>query len=204
MDAILAAASDVFARKGFAGASVRDIARQANVGLSGLYYYFASKNDVLFEIQRNTFTTLINSLRERLETADTPESRLRAVVTNHFEFFASHMNDHKVCVHEMNALDGELSEKALTLRRQYFDLVRGVLTDAGGVSGRRTNLAALFLFGSMNWCYTWYDSAKHKDITELGATLAEIFLHGVYLLEDKGIQHDDTRSLPGMARCESR
>ena len=60
-------ATNVFYEKGYAAASMRDLSRASGVSLSGLYYYFESKEELLYLIQKDTFTTIVERLREQLE-----------------------------------------------------------------------------------------------------------------------------------------
>ncbi|MGC2794625.1 MAG: helix-turn-helix domain-containing protein, partial [Candidatus Sulfotelmatobacter sp.] len=57
MAQILSHATDVFCEKGYEGASMRDLSRASGMSLAGLYYYFESKERLLFLIQKHTFTT---------------------------------------------------------------------------------------------------------------------------------------------------
>src|SRR5580704_1903042 len=69
---ILVHATNVFCEKGYAAASMRDLSRASGVSLSNLYYYFESKEELLFLIQKDTFTTIVARLRERLDEIDDP------------------------------------------------------------------------------------------------------------------------------------
>src|SRR3954464_14850643 len=64
---ILTHATDVFCEKGYEGASMRDLSRASGMSLAGLYYYFESKERLLFLIQKHTFTTIVQRLKARLE-----------------------------------------------------------------------------------------------------------------------------------------
>ena len=64
---ILAHATDVFDEKGYEGASMRDLSRASGMSLAGLYYYFESKEKLLYLIQRHTFAHDLERLRSRLE-----------------------------------------------------------------------------------------------------------------------------------------
>ena len=55
----------MFYEKGYEGASIRDLSRSSGMSLAGLYYYFDSKEKLLYLIQKHTFTTVIHQLRER-------------------------------------------------------------------------------------------------------------------------------------------
>ena len=64
---LLAHATDVFCEKGYQGASMRDLSRASGMSLAGLYYYFESKERLLFLIQKHTFSTILHRLKARLE-----------------------------------------------------------------------------------------------------------------------------------------
>src|SRR5213593_3332676 len=84
---ILAHATNVFCEKGYEGASMRDLSRASGMSLAGLYYYFESKEKLLYLIQRHSFTTILESLRRRLERITDPEARIRVFILNHLEYF---------------------------------------------------------------------------------------------------------------------
>ena len=71
---ILDYATEIFADKGYEGASMRDLSRLSGISLAGLYYYFESKEKLLYFIQHHTFTTIIERLRERLGYQQRPRS----------------------------------------------------------------------------------------------------------------------------------
>src|SRR5437660_9651357 len=84
---ILTHATDVFCKKGYEGASMRDLSRASGMSLAGLYYYFESKERLLFLIQKHTFSTIVERLKVRLEGVADPEERIRIFILNHLEYF---------------------------------------------------------------------------------------------------------------------
>src|SRR5450432_2248971 len=101
---ILAHATDVFCEKGYEGASMRDLSRASGMSLAGLYYYFESKERLLFLIQKHTFTTIVQRLKARLEGVDDPERQVRIFILNHLEYFLADQAGMKVLSHEADAL----------------------------------------------------------------------------------------------------
>jgi len=176
---ILKAAAKVISRDGFEGAAVREVAAKAKIGLSGIYYYFDGKDELLFALQHHAFSTLVSSLQVRLARCTSPEEKLRAVIDNHFGFFAANMDELKVCVHEIESLSGKYYKDILKIRQEYYRLVRQVVVEITGRSNYRTNLATLYLFGSLNWVYMWYDPEKNYDIKQLSKQLWQVFLNGM-------------------------
>ena len=57
---ILKTSARIFAEKGFHRTSVRDISRAAKMSLAGLYYYFSTKEELLYLIQERCFVTLLD------------------------------------------------------------------------------------------------------------------------------------------------
>src|SRR5246500_5567515 len=84
---ILTHATEVFCKKGYEGASMLDLSRASETSLAGLYYYFESKERLLFLIQKHTFTTILERLKPRLEIVADPEERIRAFILNHLDYF---------------------------------------------------------------------------------------------------------------------
>src|SRR3989440_8337724 len=86
---ILKHATEVFYERGYEGASMRDLSRATGMSLAGLYYYFESKERLLYLIQKHTFKTIVQRLKERLKDANQPEQRIRVFILNHLEYFLS-------------------------------------------------------------------------------------------------------------------
>src|ERR1700689_1124140 len=82
---ILDYGTEVFADKGYEGASMRDLSRLSGISLAGLYYYFESKEKLLYIIQQHTFSTIVDRLRKLLAASSDPEERIRIFVQNHVE-----------------------------------------------------------------------------------------------------------------------
>ena len=176
---ILRAVSKVIARDGFEGASMRAMAAQSRIGLSGIYYYYKNKDELLFAIQHHAFSKLVESLKERLAALEVPEHKLRAIIENHFQFFVENTDEFRVCVHEIDSLKGKYYENVLAVRQEYFRLVRRVISEVFHRSQYEIDMATLFLFGSLNWVYMWYDPAKNSDIQRVTTQFLRIFLDGI-------------------------
>ncbi|HEY1262384.1 MAG TPA: TetR/AcrR family transcriptional regulator, partial [Terriglobales bacterium] len=117
---ILEHATDVFYEKGYEGASMRDLSRASGMSLAGLYYYFESKERLLYLIQKHTFTTIVEKLRERLEGAGDPEERVRIFILNHLQYFLANQKAMKVLSHEDDVLKNSLGSEIAGLKREYY------------------------------------------------------------------------------------
>src|SRR5215472_2640300 len=126
---ILDCATEVFADKGYEGASMRDLSRLSGVSLAGLYYYFDSKERLLYLIQKHTFTTIIERLRERLAASRDPEKRIRIFVQNHVDYAVAKQKAMKVLSHEDDVLKNGHGAELASVKREYYRICLGLLED---------------------------------------------------------------------------
>ena len=70
---ILAAAQQVFAVKGFDGASTREIAAKAGVNISSLHYHWESKETLYLAIFERIFQQVVDLLRDEITTPSSDE-----------------------------------------------------------------------------------------------------------------------------------
>jgi AcrR family transcriptional regulator len=179
---ILRHAARVFSEKGYEGASIRDISRSSGVSLAGLYYYFESKQKLLYLIQLHAFTRILKRLDARLEGVSDPEERLRILVGNHIEYFLRHPVEMKVLAHEEEVLEAPYRREVAEIKRRYYRLARGIFEElrrSGRVRRVNPRVAVLSLFGMMNWIYTWHNPRVDPQAESLAGIVAGIFLGGV-------------------------
>ncbi len=161
---------------------MRDISRATGVSLSGLYYYFESKQKLLYLIQNTSFTFILERLQSRLKQVAEPEACLRTLVQNHIEYFLSHPNEMKVLSHEEEALEPPYREEVATIKRRYYALAREIFDGLDADAQAREfnpRVAVLSLFGMMNWVYKWHNPKVDPSAVALTDTIVGIFLHGV-------------------------
>lgn len=178
---ILTHATEVFCRKGYEGASMRDLSRASGMSLAGLYYYFESKERLLFLIQKHTFSTILQRLKKRLEGVSHPEERIRIFVLNHLEYFLANQQAMKVLSHEAEVLKNGFGSEIAGIKREYYRICVGLLDDLKRERGLQfsTRIGVLGLFGMMNWIYTWYNPRVDADAEHIAGEMGDIFMRGV-------------------------
>ena len=190
---VMKTSAAIFAEKGYHSTSIRDISRATGMSLSGLYYYFASKEELLFLIQDYCFSTVTGDCKRLIAGVDGPAQKLRLLVENHLNYFVKNMNEMKVLSHEANSITGEWFKNVNSEKRQYVDLVKsllGQIARAHGVKGIDLRVATFSLFGMMNWIYNWYDPRKDVDVAGLARNMTRIFLSG--FLSDSPADAEET------------
>jgi len=185
LDFLLGSAAELIAEKGFEATAIRDVGRKVGSSLAGMYYYFSSKEDLLYQIQDRTFGSLLATQERIAAEPGTSEERLRRLLIGHLSFFARHPNEIKLCTSELKALTGEYYRKVEELRRRYYHLVADVVAALMNGSARKARESAksrrvtLFIFGMLNWVFMWHDQAKDGPVEQLGGEMLDLVLNGI-------------------------
>jgi len=178
---ILQDATAIFCEKGYERASMRDLSRVSGMSTAGLYHYFESKDKLLYLIQKDLFSTVIELLAERLQGVADAETRIRVFILNHVEYFLTKPNAIKVLSHEDDVLRDKLGAEIAALKRQYYHHCKELI-DALKAEKKlefNTRTATMGLFGMINWLHAWYNPRVDSNPSELAAEISDIFLQGV-------------------------
>jgi len=182
LQGILKTSAKIFAEKGFHRTSVRDISRATDMSLAGLYYYFRTKEELLYLIQERCFVTLLQRWERAVHGGADTRARVRIFAENHLGFFLHNMHEMKVMAREDESLTGEFDEKILVLKRRYvkilMDLIAG-LQAKNSDKGVDLRAATFSLFGMMNWIYTWYHPRRDLPLGELIEQMLRVYFFGV-------------------------
>ncbi|MFC2173673.1 TetR/AcrR family transcriptional regulator [Acidobacteriota bacterium] len=186
---VLNASAALFAEQGYERATIREVSHATNMSLAGLYYYFRSKDELLFLIQLRTFESLIARLNAIIEEEKDARLCLGKMIKMHFEYFIGNMHDLKICSREIESLKGAFYQKVAEKRKDYFDLTLSIFEKIAGTTDGSmpdSRLAALYLFGTLNWIYQWYRPGRYPSPEVMADRLTGIYLYGFPCLPETG------------------
>ena len=183
-DAILRAAIRTFARSGFFGAQVADVARTAGVAAGTVYLYFRSKDDLLVSIFERVMTEAIAEGRAALSGIADPLERLRRIAHLHLDRLSRDRDLAIVFQVELRQTTKFMERFSNTLLRDYLGILRDVIAEgqAAGVvrPGINPTLAAKMLFGALDEMATnWMLSHRRSSLDGVADAVVDVFVHGV-------------------------
>jgi TetR/AcrR family transcriptional regulator len=108
---ILDAAEDVFARKGFHDATVKEIAATAEFSVGGVYSFFAEKDDLFVGVYLRRGAEFMEGMRATLATSDAPAPRMHALADFQVRFFRDHPSFGKLFLRSTGVTIGDLDSK---------------------------------------------------------------------------------------------
>jgi len=127
---VIDAAIQVFAERGFHGASMRGIAGVAHTSQSNLYNYFDSKDELLAFVLEVTARELAQQLEAADRAAgDEPSVRLEAAVSAYVDFVIAEPRRSVVGITEFRYLSGDARASVVKERDRTEAVFRGIVED---------------------------------------------------------------------------
>jgi AcrR family transcriptional regulator len=177
-EAILEAAAHLYARRGFQGASVADLAKACSTSKSLIYHYFPSKDDILYATMAAHLDALVEAAEDATRTGSA-EEKLRALTHAFMALYVGAEDSHKVLLNELDNLPPERRAEVVAKQRRIIGaveaLVRALRPDAGDLNFPLTML----FFGMINWTHTWFRPEGAVDVEKLANAAVDLMLGGI-------------------------
>jgi len=172
-EAILAAAARLYARRGFQGASVADLAKACRSSKALIYHYFPSKDDILYEAMAGHLDALVAAAEEATRSGSA-ERKLRALTLGFMRLYAGARDSHKVLLNELDNLPPARRSEVVAKQRRIIAAVEALVAELRPDAGGLTLPTTMLFFGMINWTHTWFrpDGAVSADaLAELAVDL---------------------------------
>ncbi|MEY2554201.1 MAG: hypothetical protein QOC57_2061 [Ilumatobacteraceae bacterium] len=172
-------AIDVFARQGYHGASLRQIAKGSGLTLGTLYHYYPNKQDLLAELMRDALQPLIKSGHEaRAQHVGDPRRQLAEAVRR---FVRITLDDPQLAIIadvELRSLSGDNAAAALAMRDEYEGIIRAIVAEGASQGVFRpgdVKMATFAVLAISNQPAYWFSpdgDLTRDDVAEAQAELA--------------------------------
>jgi TetR/AcrR family transcriptional regulator, fatty acid metabolism regulator protein len=180
---ILDAAVRVFARKGFFGAKVSEIARKADVADGTIYLYFKNKEDILVSLFDGVMAEHLERGREEIRGIQGAPARLRAIAAHHLRLFGENRHLAVVFQVELRQSTRFLARFTSSWLQDYFGLLGDVIEEGQREGTLRPDLprrvATKVFFGALDEMVTsWILGDRRYDLARLADPVVDLFLNG--------------------------
>jgi len=182
-------AAFLFAERGYEPTTMQDIAARVGVTAAGLYYYFPSKQSLLFDVLESSLEAVVatveNAVNGQHENgAALPIAQLRAFTRSHVGFQIDKVEESAVygaafygSHHMLNALSDDQRERLRELQHRSFDLLRRILRDgvaAGVFSIAEPTATASAIIGMGEYVPAWFRPGGRLTPDDVGTLCADL------------------------------
>lgn len=178
--AIMVAAAELFARKGFHNASMAEIAAACGVSKPLLYHYYRDKEHLLFDIADSYIDQLLDVTIQVEAQQLGAEEQVAALISGFLEEYGHSQSHHIVLVQDVKFLQQMQAEKINTKQRKVVAAVSRALHRIDPELARlpMDKPVAMILFGMINWTYTWLRDDGPLTFRDMAPVVTAIFLNG--------------------------
>ena len=160
-EAIVDQAAALFAKRGFLGASMADLAAACGMSKSLLYHYYGSKEDVLFAVMESHVDQLVDDVDEVLKLEQPSEDKLAALIHAFMNHYVGAVDRQKVLLNDLENLPDAQRRTVVSKQRKIIDTMQNILGDVLGskLDAAEARARTMLVFGMINWTHTWFDPA---------------------------------------------
>lgn len=175
---IVRAATEVFARRGYDGASVREIAELAGIAKGNLTYHFAVKDDLLFEVVAQVHDRFLELAASWPATVTRPRVTLRQACYDHVLLVCAHTSETRVSYEAFRYLTAP-RQAAIVLKRDRYEAELRRLVAATRHGEARVALDTRTILGLLNWPYHWFTPEGEYEPEQLATSIADMALRAL-------------------------
>lgn len=173
-DQLLLEAARLFARNGFRGVSLEEIASAVGISGPALYRHFSNKQAILAAVLEDVSQRLVGGAQTRVAAASTPREALEALVDFHADFALGETDRIRVHNRDLGTLDDHASGAVRRAQREYVELwVDQLLELEPGATREQARLKVQAAIGLLN---STPHSVRHGDPVEVKPVLVRMTL----------------------------
>jgi len=176
--AILAAAARLYARRGFRGASIADLAKACKASKSLVYHYFPSKEDILHQVMASHLDALVAASAETTRSGSA-EARLRALTLAFMRLYVDAQDSQKVLLNELDNLPPDARGEVIGKQRRIIATVEALISEIRPDTGPLSLPLTMLFFGMINWTHTWFRPEGRVASDSLANMAVDLILDGL-------------------------
>jgi AcrR family transcriptional regulator len=178
---ILGSATNLFSQSGYRAVTIDDIAANLGYTKSVVYYYFESKNEILWQIFSRIFEGFLQKILAIKKLNLPPDQALFKMVGQHALNVMENPQWTSIFNKEEVELDNNQRRQVRKMKRDY-DAVFESVYEAGVASGVFRDIPSHVVVGGAlgmcNWLYVWYDPNGPLSAEQIAEYYASILLNG--------------------------
>ena len=171
----------LFAERGYAAVSMRQIASKVGLQAGALYNYFPDKQTILADLLINHMENLLQTWHKQ-KLPQKSDKLLEFFVDFHIEYHLNRPEEVFIAYMELRNLNPDNFQKIEKLRNKYERILSEILTvgvNKNLFSCGNTKVTSLAIIGMLKEVHTWYKKGGKISVPEMKSIYREIVLKAV-------------------------
>ena len=164
---ILDAAAHVLSRRGYAGTRLTDVAEVAEIQAPAVYYYFASREDLIEEVMWSGIASMRQHVQAQLDAlpaGTTSMERIETAVESHLRYQLEISDYTTAAIRNAGQIPEQIRLRYSAEANRYGDIWRKLIQDAADDGVLRRELdpraARMLVLGALNWAAEWWNPRR--------------------------------------------
>jgi AcrR family transcriptional regulator len=175
-------AIDLFSKKGFTKASIRDLVKSVKLTNSVVYNYFKNKDHLLYEVIERMGNQYFKKMEHVFSEDDDPMNRLRKMIFQQTCLTMAEKKGVKIFFDDVNQLSPKFKGKILDQQRQMYGLFKNEISELERLGLLRPvdiTVATFCCFAMINWSYRWYKKEGNLSVEQIADDIIDVFFNGI-------------------------
>lgn len=171
-------AAHLFSTRGYRATTLADVAKAVGITKAGIYYYFPSKEELLYTIISTYMDIALDDVASVLRSDLSPKENIRVFIEKHIQHGLDNLHESRLILHEFRNLPPEYLKLIEEKQKAYVDALKPTVRALLGEQayGEEEVKAIVYsLLGMCNWPYAWYDPKGAITKKRLAQLVFEIF-----------------------------
>lgn len=182
-DRILDDAARLFARNGYDGTSLGEIASSVGVTKAAIYHYFPNKKEIYEAIIVRTLEGLFHHVSQATAEAPGPEAALARFMTAHADFFEDHYDGFLAMLVGYGGMKNVVMiAAAQKLRDEHEQTLRQIIAQGVAKGAFRpidVDVTSRAILSMLNWMVRWFKPDKGRRAASFAQDYYDLMLGGL-------------------------
>ena len=176
---IISSAIKIVNEKGYAKATMEEIAAELLMTKGSLYYYFKNKEDLIFKCHEMVLIQASEEQQNQYEQNLSNEEKLRNMIAIHIQYAIEEKETFNMLIQPEHTFSSEQLSAILAKRNEYakwFDRVIADGIEMGEFTVVDSKVVRMIILGAMNWLQQWYKVGGKKSVQDIQQLYSDYLL----------------------------
>lgn len=173
---------NLFYKKGYFATSISDIAREAGIQKSSIYYHYSNKEELLFDILKATMVDLDENLEAQIKGVQGAEEKMRAAIQSHVIFHMERQKEVIISDSELRGLTVDNYKNIMKMRDDYERKFQSLIKERiekGIFADMDFKVASYEIITMCTAVSIWFNQSGRLSKEDVAKIYTDFLIHGL-------------------------